>query len=57
MQNNYEELIADPNIAQLGEISQIMLDAAQKMFSEQAADVKTEMDNAQKQIEEVMSRE
>ena len=57
MQNNYEELVADPNIAQLGEISQIMLDAAQKMFSEQAADVKTEMDNAQKQIEEVMSRE
>ena len=34
-----------------------MLDAAQKMFSEQAADVQTEMDNAQKQIEEVMSRE
>lgn len=57
MQNNYAELIADPNIAQLGEISQVMLDAAQKMFSEQAADVQTEMDNAQKQIEEVMSRQ
>ena len=52
-----QELIADPNIAQLGEISQVMLDAAQKMFSEQAADVQTEMDNAQKQIEEVMSRQ
>lgn len=57
MQDNYDTLIADPNIPQLGEISQIMLDAAQKMFSEQAADVQTEMDNAQKQIEEVMSRE
>lgn len=56
MQNNYTELVADPNIAQLGEISQIMLDAGQKMFSEQAADVQTEMDAAQKKVEEVMSR-
>ncbi len=56
MQNNYAELIAGPNIPS-GEISQVMLDAAQKMFSEQAADVQTEMDNAQKQIEEVMSRQ
>lgn len=56
MQNNYTDLVADPNIPQLGEISQIMLDACQKMFSEQAADVQTEMDNAQKAIEEVMGR-
>ena len=56
MQNNYTDLVADPNIPQLGEISQIMLDAGQKMFSEQAADVKTEMDAAQKKIEEVMSK-
>lgn len=56
MQNNYTNLVADPNIAQLGEISQIMLDAGQKMFSEQKADVQTEMDRAQKAIEEVMSR-
>ena len=56
MQNNYVELVADPNIPELGEISQIMLDAGQKMFSEQAADVQTEMDNAQKKIEEVMGR-
>lgn len=34
-----------------------MLDAAQKMFSEQAADVQEEMDSAQKQVEEVMSRD
>ena len=34
-----------------------MLDAAQKMFSEQAADVKEEMHSAQKQVEEVMSRD
>ena len=27
MQNNYTTLVADPNIPQLGEISQIMLDA------------------------------
>ena len=57
MQNNYTDLVADPNISQLGEISQIMLDAAQKMFSEQAADVQTEMDSAQKQVEDVMSRD
>lgn len=57
MQNDYTDLVADPNIPQLGEISQVMLDAAQKMFSEQAADVKTEMDNAQEKIEEVMSRD
>ena len=57
MQNNYATLVADPNIPQLGEISQIMLDAAQKMFSEQAADVQEEMDSAQKQVEEVMSRD
>ena len=57
MQNNYTDLVADPNISQLGEISQIMLDAAQKMFSEQAADVQEEMDSAQKQVEEVMSRD
>jgi len=57
MQNNYTTLIADPNIPQLGEISQIMLDAGQKMFSEQAADVQTEMEAAQTAIEEVMSRE
>lgn len=56
MQNNYTDLVADPNIPQLGEISQIMLDAGQKMFSEQAADVKTEMDAAQAKIEEVMSK-
>lgn len=56
MQNNYTDLIADPNIPELGEISQIMLDAGQKMFSDQAADVKTEMDDAQKKIEEVMGR-
>lgn len=56
MQNNYTDLVADPNIPQLGEISQIMLDACQKMFSEQAADVQTEMDSAQKSIEEVMGR-
>lgn len=56
MQNNYTDLVADPNIPQLGEISQVMLDACQKMFSEQAADVQTEMDNAQKSIEEVMGR-
>lgn len=56
MQNNYTELVADPNIPELGEISQIMLDAGQKMFSDQAADVKTEMDDAQKKIEEVMGR-
>ena len=57
MQNNYTDLVADPNISQLGEISQIMLDAAQKLFSEQAADVQEEMDSAQKQVEEVMSRD
>ena len=56
MQNNYVELVADPNIPELGEISQIMLDAGQKMFSDQAADVQSEMDNAQKKIEEVMGR-
>lgn len=56
MQNNYTELIADPNIPELGEISQIMLDAGQKMFSDQAADVQTEMDDAQKKIEEVMGK-
>lgn len=56
MQNNYTDLVADPNIPQLGEISQVMLDACQKMFSEQAADVQTEMDSAQKSIEEVMGR-
>lgn len=56
MQNNYTELVADPNIPELGEISQIMLDAGQKMFSDQAADVKTEMDDAQKKIEEAMGR-
>ena len=50
-------LFRSPNISQLGEISQIMLDAAQKMFSEQAADVQEEMDSAQKQVEEVMSRD
>ena len=55
--SNYTDLVADPNISQLGEISQIMLDAAQKMFSEQAADVQEEMDSAQKQVEEVMSRD
>ncbi len=32
MQNNYTDLVATLNISQLGEISQIMLDAAQKMF-------------------------
>ena len=57
MQNNYTDLVADPNIPQLGEISQIMLDAAQKMFSEQAADVQSEMDTAQEKIEEVMNRD
>lgn len=57
MQNNYTTLIADPNIPQLGEISQVMLDAGQKMFSEQGADVQTEMDAAQKAVEEVMNRE
>lgn len=56
MQNNYTTLIADPNIPQLGEISQIMLDACQHMFSEQGADVKSEMDDAQSKIEEVMSK-
>lgn len=56
MQNDYTDLVADPNIPQLGEISQIMLDACQKMFSEQAADVQTEMDDAQAKIEEVMNK-
>lgn len=56
MKNNYTDLIADPNIPQLGELSQIMLDVGQAMFSEQAADVQTEMNKAQKAIEEVMSR-
>ena len=56
MQNNYTDLVADPNIPQLGEISQIMLDAVQNMFSEQAADVTTELAAAQKKIEEVMSK-
>ena len=57
MQNIYTDLVADPFISQLVEISQIMLDAAQKMFSEQAADVQEEMDSAQKQVEEDMSRD
>lgn len=56
MQNNYATLVADPNIPQLGEISQIMLDACQHMFSEQGVDVKSEMDDAQSKIEEVMSK-
>ena len=56
MQNNYTTLVADPNIPQLGEISQIMLDACQHMFSEQGADVKSEMDDAQSKIEEVMNK-
>lgn len=56
MQNNYATLVADPNIPQLGEISQIMLDACQHMFSEQGADVKSEMDDAQSKIEEVMNK-
>lgn len=56
MQNDYTDLVADPNIPELGEISQIMLDACQKMFSEQAADVQTELDDAQAKIEEVMGK-
>ncbi len=56
MKNNYTTLVADPNIPQLGEMSKIMLDAGQAMFSEQAADVKTKMDEAQKAIQEVLSR-
>ena len=56
MHNNYATLVADPNIPQLGEISQIMLDACQHMFSEQGADVKSEMDDAQSKIEEVMNK-
>lgn len=56
MKNNYTDLVADPNIAQLGEISQIMLDAGQAMFSEQAADPQKKLDEAAKAIKEVMSR-
>jgi hypothetical protein len=37
-------------------MSKIMLDAGQAMFSEQAADVKTKMAEAQKAIQEVISR-
>jgi ABC-type glycerol-3-phosphate transport system substrate-binding protein len=55
-ENNYTTLISDPAIPQQGEISQVMIDATQAMFSERRADAKATLDAAQKRIEAIVNR-
>ncbi|MDR2258017.1 MAG: extracellular solute-binding protein [Treponema sp.] len=51
----YGPQVADPFIAQQGELSQIMVNAAQEMFAA-GADVKTVLDKAAESCRQVMSR-
>lgn len=54
IQNNYTTLVSDPAIPQYGEISQVLLDTSQIIFSDQSMDVSEEMDKAQSKIEEII---
>ncbi|TDX41421.1 carbohydrate ABC transporter substrate-binding protein (CUT1 family) [Halanaerobium congolense] len=53
--NNYRELVADPSIPQMGELSRIMINATQEMFEggDEPSKVLTE---AAEEIEEVLDR-
>jgi ABC-type glycerol-3-phosphate transport system substrate-binding protein len=53
--NNYATPVSDPPIPQLGEMSQIMIDAAQQMFVNDA-DVKATLDDAAQRLKEVMNK-
>ncbi|WP_024344890.1 ABC transporter substrate-binding protein [Lacrimispora indolis] len=55
-QENYADLVSDPAIPQQQELSQVMIDATQAMFSEQRDDAKTTLDDAAKQIKEIMNK-
>jgi ABC-type glycerol-3-phosphate transport system substrate-binding protein len=51
----YGPQVADPFIAQQGELSQIMINAAQEMFVA-GADAKTVLDKAAESCKQIMSR-
>lgn len=55
LENNYAKAVMDPPIPQQGELSQIMLNAAQDMFVGKK-DAKSTMNEAAKKMEEVMER-
>ena len=53
--NNYATPVSDPQIPQLGELTQIMIDAAQEMFVA-GADVQATLDDAAERLKDVLSR-
>jgi ABC-type glycerol-3-phosphate transport system substrate-binding protein len=53
--NNYATPVSDPQIPQLGELTQIMIDAAQEMFVS-GADVQATLDDAAERLKDVMNR-
>ncbi len=55
-EENYTNLVSDPAIPQQQELSQVMIDATQAMFSEQRADAQTTLDEAAAQIETIMNK-
>lgn len=56
MVNNYDELMPMPTTEKFNELDQVMIDAAQEMFSEKGADVKTTLDAAVIKMQEVMNK-
>ena len=54
MENYYGPLVSNPPIPEMGEIEQVMIDAAQRMFSPTAANVEREMDAAHRRIQGIM---
>jgi ABC-type glycerol-3-phosphate transport system substrate-binding protein len=55
-QNNYGPLVSDPAIPQQLEMQQVMIDATQAMFSEQRANAKTTLDDAQRRVQAIINR-
>jgi multiple sugar transport system substrate-binding protein len=53
--NNYATPVSDPPIPQLGEMSQVMIDATQQMFVNDA-DVKATLDDATQRLKDVMNK-
>lgn len=54
MVNYYGPLLLDPFIPEMDDIKAVLQEAAERMFSSEAADVETEMNAAQARVQEIM---
>lgn len=56
MNNNYGSLLSDPQTPKCNELINVLVEAGQNMFSEKAADPKTELDAAAQKMKEIMNK-